>query len=192
MNVSEVACYLICLAWLVLFGWFLLMMYFGVVILSAVLIIGIPLSIKMLKNKEAMFVLGFGPLYSLPYSKFQTARGLVEFREELKISDASILSSSLQPAPLVEFGKEWRTPEEIKQIKEERKRQEEERKQQELLEKKLEQKRQEAAREKQMEINNLLSEGYTTVCRNCMHAYHKRSKESWKCPKCGSLDVVND
>ena len=55
----------------------------------------------------------------------------------------------------------------------------------------------EIAREKKLRCakrrkgKKLINEGYTAVCLNCFYAYHKKSSQSLKCPKCGSLDVMN-
>ncbi len=45
--------------------------------------------------------------------------------------------------------------------------------------------------EKQRRIYELIGEGYNAVCKYCEYAYHRKSVESLKCPKCGSTDIFN-
>lgn len=89
---------------------------------------------------------------------------------------------------LIKYFDKWISAKEYKKIlkkqkgleKIAKKQQEEQQKQNEELERKRERK-----------IEDLLSH-YSAVCRDCLHAYHRRSSESNLCPKCGSRNIENN
>lgn len=144
----------------------------GIFLVIILLILNFLFGLSLLTT-ETVFIVQFGvPLVIgiLFWAKY-TLKPMQEYRRklaELKFTESQKLMG------LIEFEGEWVALKEKEKIVSQR-----------------EKNRERQTIEKEHKIQNLLSEGYTAVCRDCFHAYHRKSKESWKCPRCGSEDIEN-